>query len=415
MLALLAAAFWFIFFSYAMYRMIRNQAASMTRKEVVLAYGTKILFGCLYGYIFLHFYNGDDTWAMHASSIREKQLLLNDPYRFFWEFTPGTAIRNGDGLVDIIQFYLVDLEYCLQAKTLGIINLITQDNYYVNVVFWNFFIFWGHYWLFALLTTEFPGKRKFYFIVLFLFPPAAFWLSGIRSDGLIFLSCALLLLYFHRWLCTRRLSFLILSIFGFIGILIFRPQIAALIIPAIVSWWFAHRFPQRPLIQFLWVYVLAAIVFFVSAGFQTYNMPAQVVQRQQEFMQLKGTSFHLDSLQPSVQSFASIFPQAAVNTFIRPYPWEVNGVLQWMAVVEVILFWGILLFVVIRHERDWKKIVNHPLILVLFFTGFFLYLFIGYTIPFPGAIVRYKIMGEVFLLSILLTLLKHSSGVVKLK
>lgn len=387
----------------------------MTGLEVMLAYGTKIIFGCLYGYIFLHFYQGDDTWALHARSITEKQMLLDDPYHFFLEFTPGTAIKNGNSIIDIAGLYLNDLEYCLQAKTLGIINLISQDNYFVNVVFWNFFIFWGHYWLFKLLVKEFPAKRKFYFILIFLFPPALFWLSGIRSDGLIFFSCSLLLLYFHHWLSTHRFSSLVLWIAGFFGILIFRAALGALLVPALLSWWLANRFTQKPLRWFIWVYFLAAFIFFVSTIFPSYSLPDIVVKRQQEFMQLKGTAFSLDTLQPTVKSFAAVFHQAAINTFIRPFAWEAKGVLQWMAALDILIFWGMLVFVFLRPEPDWKRIIAHPLILLFFFWAASLYLFIGYSIPFPGAIVRYKIIGEIYLLAALGTMIKLPRTHFKLK
>ncbi len=52
-------------------------------------------------------------------------------------------------------------------------------------VFFSFFTFWGHYWLFTLLTGLFPQKRRVLLLLIFFFPPVVFWLSGIRADGLI--------------------------------------------------------------------------------------------------------------------------------------------------------------------------------------------------------------------------------------
>jgi hypothetical protein len=379
----------------------------MTQMEVMFALGIKILVAWLYGYIFLHYYKGDDTWALHSHSLKEKQMLLDDPYRFFWEFTPATAIRNGNSFIDIIRFYLNDLEYCLQAKTLGFINLISRGNYYINAIFWNFFIFWGHYWLFKVLVTTFPAKRNFYFLLIFFFPPAVFWLSGIRSDGLLFVSFSLLVLYFNRWLLTRWWSSALIGIAGFIGVLIFRSPVAALLVPALISWWLATRFERKPLFQFVWVYSLAATVFFLSAVFSSNNLPGIVVQRQREFMRLKGSSLPLDTLQPTIKSFTVIFPQATVNSFIRPYLWEAKGILQGMAALEIIIFWGMLIFIFVYHDPDWKTIINQPLILFLVFWSISLYVFVGYTIPFPGAIIRYKIIAELCMLAALISLLKH--------
>jgi hypothetical protein len=365
----------------------------------MLAYGLKIIMGCVYGYVFLYYYGGSDPWVLHANGIKEKQMLLNAPLQFFTEFGPATAMRKGSGFVEIAALYLVDLEYCLQAKTLGLFNLISNGNYYVNVVFWNFLIFWGHYWLFCLLTKQFPSKRQLYFILVFLFPPAIFWLSGIRSDGMIFLSISLMLLHFHHWLIKRRLVSLLLWVVGVTGVLIFRPPFAALLIPALISWWLVARFSRRPLPTFLAVYSFAGLIFFGSLLLPSDGFPGIVVRRQQEFIQLKGTTFELDTLRPSIGSFAKVLPQAFTNTFLRPYPWEVKGLLQAMAGVETVLFWLIVLSVFINTDPGWKTNIKQPFLFAFIFFGFSLYLFIGYTIPFPGAIVRYKIIPEILLLT----------------
>jgi hypothetical protein len=370
----------------------------MRPAETILAFGVKVIFGCLYGYVFLHYYDGSDTWFMHQHSIKEKQMLFNDPGQFFWEFTPGTAIKNGNDLFEIIALYLRDLEYCVQAKTLGIFNLISNDNYYINAVFWNFIIFWAHYWLYILLNKEFPAKRKLYFILIFLFPPVVFWLSGIRSDGLLFFSISLLLLHFHKWVSQYRVRSFILWIVGFIGILIIRPPVAAILIPALISWWICERLSKKPVLVFLIVYIFAGIIFFASSLLSSSGLPGMVAERQRSFMKLKGSEFKLDTLKPTFKSFARIFPQATVNTFFRPHPFEGKGLLQKISALEIVTFWLIVIVSIVRADREWRTSLLHPMLLVCLFFGASLYIFIGYSIPFPGAIVRYKIIGELMLL-----------------
>ena len=67
MLPLLGALFWFIVFSYLLYRIIRRGTVPMTGIEVTAGFGFKILLGCIYGYVFSRYYNGDDTWLLHAN------------------------------------------------------------------------------------------------------------------------------------------------------------------------------------------------------------------------------------------------------------------------------------------------------------------------------------------------------------
>src|SRR5687767_3082870 len=100
MVPFIAVLVFFLVFSFVIYKSIRGQTVSMTGPEVLLAFGAKVLGGAVYGYIFLQYYGGDDTWNLHEASLREKEMLLDDPYQFFWEFGPGTAIKNGHNLLE---------------------------------------------------------------------------------------------------------------------------------------------------------------------------------------------------------------------------------------------------------------------------------------------------------------------------
>jgi hypothetical protein len=314
--------------------MTRHGGTRFSTLEVIAAFSFKVLMACLYGYLFLRYYGGDDTWALHNSSLAEFKLLTEQPGQFFWEFTPVSAWRNAQGhLWETIQRYLVDLEYCLTAKTLGLFNIISRGNYYANAVFFSFITFWGHYWLFNLLTGIFPQKRTLLLLLIFFFPPAVFWLSGIRADGLLLLFISLLLLHAYRLIQEGRKSSLAYVLLALTGLLIFRSVMVLLLLPALLSWYITTRYNRRPIAVFAMVYGLAIVLFFASPLLSaTHHFPGLIVQRQQEFAALQGnTRFILDTLQPTVASFVQVFPQAVTNTFLRPYLWEAKGPLQIMA------------------------------------------------------------------------------------
>jgi len=77
-----------------------------------------------------------------------------------------------------------------------------------------------------------------------------------------------------------------------------------------------------------------------------------------------------------------------VNTALRPYPWEGKNLLQSVSSVDVlILFAGLIFFLVSPRRREQ---INHPLYWLFLFYGISQLVGIGYTVPFPGAIVRYR-------------------------
>ena len=366
---------------------------------LLAAFVVKVLMGFLYGYIFLHYYNGDDTWKFFRASLAETELLLSNPKQFFInEFTPANALQTGKNTVEIISIYLNDLQYVLVVKSMAVMNLVTRGNYYLNSVIFNAIVFFGHYWLFRLLSELFPLKKKVYFLIIFFFLPAVFWLSGIRVDGLLFFFLSLYLYYiagrhnsnFKRWLFVA---------IGFSGIVICRQQVAVFTGLVTIGYYAQIRW-GKPILAYGTVYLIAILLFFLPAG----NISGKIAVKQNEFSKLKGTKFRLDNLDGSPASYMKVLPQAAGNTFLRPLPWEAKGFLYLMASAEVIVFWVIIIASVLNRHTYWKIRLFHPVVLMLLMLGITTYIFIGYIVPFPGAIVRYKAIPEILILCSMATL-----------
>jgi hypothetical protein len=393
--------FYSIVFIFIINRIIRNKT-QLTVTELSLAFLFKVALGCLYGYIYGHFYNGDDTWMFQKYSQEELQLLFNDPLLFITKLGPAhTFAWLGGTFWQNMSAWIHTLENNLIVKILTIGNIFGGSNYYINVVFFNFVLFWGHYWLFSLYMQEFPQKRKPLLLLIFFFPPLVFWLSGIRGDGMVLFFVALLLLHFRRWLYNNNKWSILYFVLGVFGIIIFRSQVLLLLIPALTAWYISVKFNRKPLATYCWVFATGALLFFATAWFSPQmNLPGVIAQRQHDFMELKGTRFQLDTLQPTLGSFMRVLPQALSHTFVRPYIWEAQGALQLMTSAAIIIFWLMVIISIIKKDIYWKDLLCKPLILFSLSFGITLYIFIGYTIPFPGAIVRYKAIPELLLLAV---------------
>jgi hypothetical protein len=395
----------FLLFALLVVWITRRGDAGLTMAETLAAFAFKVLMACAYGYLFLHYFGGDDTWKIHNDALGEYRMLLDDPGKFFGELSSTKVWQTANGNTMLaFRLYLADLEYFHMAKPLGLFNLISKGNYYANAVFFSFLTFWGHYWLFKLLVTLFPQKRKALLLLIFFFPPVIFWLSGIRSDGLIFLYLSLLLLHTFKWIHQHRNISLLYVLVGAAGILILRNMVLLLLVPALIGWFITVRFNRKPLPVFAIVYSISILLFFGSAYIPGIpNLPMVIVERQQEFMILKGnTRFQLDPLEPGVLSFMQVLPQAVSNTFLRPFLWEAKGFLQIMAALEIALFWVLVVLAFLRRDRTVPAFSTTSFYWVLLFFSISLYLFIGYIVPFPGAIVRYKVIPELLLMALLL-------------
>jgi hypothetical protein len=398
---IIALLFYSIIFIFILYRLTRHHVP-LTATELSLAFLFKVALGCLYGYIYLHSYNGDDTWMYHHYSLGDTQKLKNTPLEFFTELGPAEAMAQmGGRFWEGLILYIKVLEIRSIVKILSIANLFSGGNYYINVVFFNFMLFWGQYWLFSIFVKEFPEKRKPLLLLIFFFPPLVFWLSGIRSDGLVLFFLALLLVHFRSWLYEQKKWSVLYCMLAAIVIIIYRKEVLLLLIPALLAWYVSVKFNRKPVAVFLWVFGIGGLLFFATAWvWPERNLPQIVAERQHSFMKLQGTRFQLDTLQPTLTSFIKVLPQAVSHTFLRPYIWEAKGALQIMTAAEIIVCWLLVLAAILKKEMHWKKILGKPILLFSLGLGITLYIFIGYAIPFPGAIVRYKAIPELLLLTI---------------
>jgi hypothetical protein len=97
-------------------------------------------------------------------------------------------------------------------------------------------------------------------------------------------------------------------------------------------------------------------------------------------------------------------PEVAVNTILRPFPWDSGSNLKYLSLLNNLLFIGFILFVAFhcRKIEPEQKYIGTFLIT----SSIILLLIIGWTTPITGAIVRYKMAAELFVIIYLFILLK---------
>ena len=366
--------------------------------ELTAAFALKVILGCLYGYVHLRFYNGDDTWLYNTESITAYHKLKQTPRLFFTDFWPDelTSFHM------FTEFLFRNLEHEVMIRLLALFNFFSSGNYYINTIFFNFFLFWGHYWLFSFLIRKYPAKRTMLLIGIFFIPPFIFWLSGIRGDGLVFLFLCLVFTQFDKWLTRKKASHLLFSFLAMMGVFLFRSAIVLVLVPFLSGWFISERFTNKPLLTFGLTYLFCCLFFFGSSLLHPgFNLPGIVVNKQHDFMNLPGkTRFAMEPLTPDFPSFLKGIPAAVENTFFRPYVWEAKGMLQVVTALETAAY---LLFIIFMMPFiSWQAFNKDPWLAGALLFSLSIFIFIGLTIPFPGAIIRYKAIPELLLMVCLL-------------
>ena len=368
--------------------------SGLTQAQLVICFLLKVLAGIFYGWIGVYY--GEmaqmvDTWAYHYQSLTEYQLLLDHPKTFVSSLFSSSYESGHAGFFATKNSWWNDLKGTSFLKLLAVFNLFSLGNYYVNVILYAFITLFGPIAVFRVMNDVFPGNKLAVLGATFLVPSFLYWTSGLHKDGIIFLGMALMVYQLYNLIKGREQIALRLGVmlFSLLLILALRNFLVLLIIPAFVTWFAASKLKLAPLKVFSLAYLFFLLLFFGARYLHpSLDFPRAVSERQDAFLGLSGNSaVTVTPLEPTISGFARNAPQAFSLSTLRPFPSDVRHLLSLAAAIEInflLLLFGILLI----WRRDLAKL--DPFITFCIFLSFSIFLMVGYTVNFLGAIVRYR-------------------------
>ncbi|MCX6320145.1 MAG: hypothetical protein NTW29_22890 [Bacteroidetes bacterium] len=366
----------------------------LSKPQLIILFLIKIMAGIFYGWIGTY-YGGlaqmYDTWSYHGESISEYHLLSTNPGEYFTNLFHNTYEGSVGSILNSGNSYWNDLKGNFFIKILSIFNIFSFGHYYVNVIFYSFITLMGPVCIYRVMAHAIPGKKNAITIAAFLVPSFIYWTSGLHKEGLIFTGISLITYVVYFATQQKKLGWkrLLMLLFGLLLLLTLRNFLFVLILPAILTWLLANRWPKYGLAIFASLYIIGSVVFFTARYINPkLDFPQAVVSKQKEFMQIKGaTSVPIKELEPTAGSFLLNTPQAITLSTIRPYPSDVHHILSLAAAIEINAL--LLLFLLFLFFRQ-KGTRSRNLIYFCAFFSFSLLLGIGFSVNNLGAIVRYR-------------------------
>lgn len=347
----------------------------------------KIITGVVYIYVEQNYFNGGDLSSFHSNSLLETELLLNNPLKFI------TSLFNSSGeaanIFSTHSFWNYFRNIFLE-KILGIFNVISFKNIYINSLLFNYLIFYGHVALYRVFSIIWQHQKIQKIVGCFLLPSSLYYLSVINKDSLFFLGIGLLLCACSSIFVLKKATTntYVMLLVGLAICFIVRNFFFVLIIPSLLGLALSAKFKTKSLLIFGVIYGLIVIVFLSNPGILQI-----VVDRQHSFLQLgwAKSALHVPPLKPTFWCFVQHFPIAFDIAFLRPYVWDSYSIFYFASALET-LFFLLLLFTLLLKTKfvSWANHLKSPIVLFCLFYGFSCLLIIGYTIPILGASVRYK-------------------------
>jgi hypothetical protein len=388
-------AVYLILLCWLMTRVPFVKRSGISGKIIILLFLLKIAAGIAIGWLSLHVYGtGNDYWDMNTEGWKEYQLLVNDPGEYFRNIFTSGYPEGYSGFFSSVDSFWNDLKGNIIIKLVSVFNIFSRGDYYINSLFFNFLVFFGHVALYRLFIKIYPGRTTLVIIGCFLLPSLIYFSSGIHKDGIVFLMLSVLIYCIYQSLQQNRINkkYLLLIIVSLIFLLLIRHFIFIALVPALMAWIISVKFKQAPVKVFAIVYVVAGLLLFNINSLISQVKPLEIITRKQyDYMHLpkSETEINLTTLNPNFKSFASNTPQALNHILFRPYLWELPVKSLLPLNIELLLYQLLFLAFLFFRRRE-TILTNTPFIWFAIVFTLSIFLLTGYIVPNLGSIVRYR-------------------------
>jgi hypothetical protein len=380
-------------FSWLLLKTKFVQQAGLHKYWVISIFLIKIAAGCFYGYIHYKPITDAiqmDTWKFYYQSLPETALLKEDPLAFLQNVLGNNYVDGGTGYFATSGSYWNDLKHNMMLFIMSIFNLFSFSNYYINIIFFNSITFLGGIAFYRFCKGKFEFSIPILVLLSFFIPSFVFWGSGFHKEGLLFTIIAFIFYYSDAFIQhKKKLFYFIAIILLAILLLLLRHYLLLFLLPFLLVWIILEKFSLKQKMPIYISSFLLFIVFFFSIKyiFPQLNLPQYTSHAQKEFLNLPAnTKVATDSLQPTVSSFIQNLPEALDMAFLRPSPKEAS--LTYLpSIIENIILITLCIFSLFCFK---KSSLQHNTTLVFICFTLITMLFLGYTVPISGAIIRYK-------------------------
>lgn len=394
--------FYFFLLLFTIHKLGFVKRSGLSAKSINILFFCKILAGILASLYAIH--NSGDLLSSYKNSLNETAVLRSDPLFFFTSIFK-TGYANYEGLYSSHSFWNA-LRYVFMDKLLAVLNVFSLSNIYVNVLIYDAFIFLGHIAVYRVFISIWPNKKNAVIAGCFLLPGSLFFLSTFNKDSIFFLASAIVMYALYKMPVLNKHYFkpkwLCLLVSGLLLMFVIRNFFLTAALPAIFLYYLTQRVKVKP----VYFYTVCTVIIVITI-LSSETIMQIISSRQNEFLTLGSARSLVDVpvLQPNAKSFAAYFPISLQVVFLKPVIWSSYNIYIFLGSLEMHLYQFFLIAAIFFKIKNKIKLVPQPLILFSIFFSLSAFLIIGYTIPYLGAIIRYKSAFLPFLITPLLCFL----------
>ncbi len=376
--------------------------SGLSNQNIRLLFIAKMLIAFMAAYYY-SFSPHSDYFLYNKEGFVQYELLTSNPSLFLQEFKRDIGLYGLGNIFDASNSFWGYLRFHLLYKVVAIFCFITKGNMLLNAGLFSGLIFFANIAFYRIYDSLYTGKSFFKIAVCFFIPSTALFTACVGKDGIVFLALGISSYIFYSWLqpnARLTITKAIVFILALTCIFLFRNYILIALLPAMCIAMLVNRINRNKLAAVICFYFAATIAFFGTGLFNnSFNLPNAVVKRKAEFALIEkgGSNLNMYPLEPTILSFAKNAPQALNHVLLRPYPGEFSTIGSLIGAMELYTYLLLIVACLWRYRKNIKDIHPFNVYALAFFIS--MIFIIGFTIPNAGAIIRYRSMLWVFILT----------------
>lgn len=365
---------------------------------------TKLLLGSMVGIIYTYYYQGGDTFALFNDAKFLSELAINQPseyinYIFSRPYHYPEHIQS-----QLLKSNASTSIFCI---LLSLINIFTNNNYWISGLFFSTFSFMG-IWFYINTLKKYNPKLHFSLILPFIVLPSfAFWSSGIIKESICMGICFSIAGFWVKTEKEKRINWPLLFIhllFAFLLLQIkFYYFLYLFLMLSVNQFMFRNNASNRKVnIKTYFAFTVLIILILLLLPKIHYHFDYQRLLTTLETNYIKlystskdGTAIELPYFDGSLSGFIISFPFALIGAF-ELSNWNSSKTLfQWYSLIENLIVLIVFSFAVFQFTKI-ENIKKRPFLIgALVFSILCTLLFIGImgiASPNLGSLSRYKIL-----------------------
>ncbi len=406
---------------FVSYLMKRRYAGSPLAKYIMPAVTIRFVFAILYTLIIAYYYGVGDSFNYYQGVLDMHHAVADDP-SVLSEIYSKLTLEKTDRLYTYfyysdswaIRYYMLESRNLMVCKFALPFSLLFNKSFLCISFCISYLAFLGCWRILKLFYEIYPHlEKKIAYATLFL-PSMLIWGVSLLKDPMCVAAMGFFLYAIHSVFIKRKAltSSIITAIIAGFVMYELKPYIL-FSLSGIFFLWIFLRLRQRLAVKAVrqiatgFFVLLAGLVGFLAiqglsrldenSRYAADNLLNSIQQQQYIFANKNqegtGSNFDVSSLSLSGPGMAALIPLGVVNTFFRPFPWDIGSPLMAFSGLESMLFLAItyLCFTRVGVGRTFGILFSDPVICFCLLFSLVFGGIIGITTPNFGALVRYKL------------------------